>query len=236
MTEIKCIAVDDEPLALELVCDNIKRIPYLNCVATFNSAIKAAEYLKTNKVDLIFLDIQMPGLTGVELARKLSDIMIIFTTAYDDYAVEGFEVAAIDYVLKPIMFSRFEKACNKAKEFYDLKNKADKTEQSIIVRSEHRTIRLLLNNIIYIEGLKDYVKIFISGSEKPLLTRTNLKGINDQLPAKIFKRVHKSYVVNFTKVTGFGTDKLLLDKLEIPLGVSYRAEIKEVYKSGTSGQ
>lgn len=118
MNELNCIAVDDEPLALELISDNIKRVHFLKCIATFNSAVKAKEYLKTNKVDLIFLDIQMPGLSGVEFAKTINDTMIIFTTAYDDYAVEGFEVAALDYILKPIMFPRFEKACLKAKSFF----------------------------------------------------------------------------------------------------------------------
>ncbi len=230
--EIKCIAVDDEPLALELMKDNISRIPFLKCEATFGSAIKAVEYLKNNKVELAFLDIQMPGLTGIELAGQLEDTMIIFTTAYDEYAVKGFDVAAVDYLLKPIMFNRFEKACNKVKEFHLLKNSSAKTEQSIIIRSEHKTIKLLLSHILYIEGLKDYVKIFTSNDEKPILTRVNLKGFGEQLSDVTFKRVHKSYIVNFTKVTGIGSDVLLLGKTEIPLGDSYKTEIKSLFNSG----
>ena len=230
MTELKCIAVDDEPLALELIADNISRVHFLKCVATFNSAVKAGEFLKTNKVDLIFLDIQMPALSGVEFAKTISDTMIIFTTAYDDYAVEGFEVAAVDYVLKPIMFPRFEKACLKAKTFFELQQHSSLAEQSITIRSEHKTIKLLLKNILYIEGLKDYVKIYTDDNDRPLLTRTNLKGMGDMLPNKQFIRVHKSYIVNLNKVTGKSADTVSLSKIEIPLGESYKAEVKSNFK------
>jgi len=230
MTELKCIAVDDEPLALRLLTDNIKRIPFLKFEGAFNSAIKAEEYLKKNKTDLIFLDIQMPALSGMAFARTLRESMIICTTAFDHYAIEGFEVEAIDYLLKPIVFSRFEKACLKAKEQFELKQKPG-TEQSIIIRSEHKSIKLVLNDIMYIEGLKDYVKIFVDGDDKPILTRTNLKGMHDQLPKAAFVRVHKSYVVNFDRVSGLEPDNLLLGKIKIPLGDVYKAVIKEHFGS-----
>lgn len=230
--ELKCIAVDDEPLALELMLDNIRRIPFLNCVATFNSAIKAREFLKNDPVDLIFLDIQMPALNGVQFAKTVSDTMIIFTTAYDNYAVEGFEVAAIDYVLKPVMFPRFEKACLKAKEIFELKNKFPKEEPTITIRADHKSVKILLKDIIYVEGLKDYVKVFVEGEDKPLLTRTNLKGFNLQLPESVFKRVHKSYVVNINKVNGIGAGVLLVGKIELPLGDVYKTEIKALLNRG----
>lgn len=225
MTEIKCIAVDDEPLALGLVMNNIERIPFLKCTAGFNSAAKAKDYLKDNKVDLIFLDIQMPGLNGMEMAKTISDTMIIFTTAYDSYAIEGFEVSAVDYVLKPVMFDRFEKACFKAREIYELKNKFPKEEPTITIRADHKNIKVLLKDILYVEGLKDYVKIFIEGEDKPLLTRINLKGFNAQLPDSTFKRVHKSYVVNVKKITAIGSGVLNLGKTELPLGDVYKSEI-----------
>lgn len=230
MTELNCIAVDDEPLALELISDNISRIPFLKCLATFNSAIKAGEYLKTNKVDLIFLDIQMPDLNGVEFAKTISNTMIIFTTAYDDYALEGFEVAAVDYLLKPIMFPRFEKACLKAKEFFELKQLINGTEPTITIRSDHKTIKLPLKSILYIEGLKDYVKIYTDNNEKPFLTRSNLKGISDQLPTQQFIRTHKSFIVNLGKVTGKGADAVMLSKKEIPIGEAYKAEVRDRFK------
>lgn len=229
MTELKCIAVDDEPLALELIADNIKRIPFLKCIGTFNSAIRAGEFLKSNSVDLIFLDIQMPGLSGVEFAKTINDSMIIFTTAYDDYAVEGFDLAAVDYVLKPIIFNRFEKACLKAKEFFELKQRSVK-DQSITIRSDHKTIKLLLKDILYVEGLKDYVKIFTVDNDKPFLTRTNLKGFGDQLPGSQFIRVHKSYIVNLDKVTGKGADSILLSGIEIPIGDVYKTKVREGFR------
>lgn len=226
MTKLKCIAIDDEPLALQLITANIERIPFLKCEGAFNSAVKAEEFLKKNKTDLIFLDIQMPALSGMELARTVSESDIIFTTAFDHYAIEGFEVEAIDYLLKPITFPRFEKACLKAKERFELRLMSQ-PEQSIIIRSEHRNIKLPISDIIYIEGLKDYVKIFVENSDKPILTRTNLKGMHDQLPKATFFRVHKSYVVNFNKVYGLESDSLLLNNIRIPLGEVYRPEIRK---------
>ncbi len=227
MTEIKCIAVDDEPLALELIAYNIKRVPFLKCVATFNSAIKANEFLKNNPIDLVFLDIQMPEQSGMEFAKELNKIMVIFTTAFDKYAMEGFEVAAVDYLLKPIVFERFEKACVKAKEIFELKQFFPEEDPVIIIRSEHRVIKLLLKNIIYIEGLKDYVKVFTIDSEKPILTRTNLKGITGLLPQQLFKRVHKSYTINFAKITTLETDSICLGKTRIPLGDAYKNQVKK---------
>jgi len=225
MNNIKCIAVDDEPLALSLVINNIERIPFLKCMAGFSSAQKAKDYLRDNKVDLVFLDIQMPGISGMDLAKTISDSMIIFTTAYDSYAVEGFEVSAIDYVLKPVMFDRFEKACFKAKEIHELKNKFPREEPTIIIRADHKSIRVLLKNIIYVEGLKDYVKIFVEGEDKPFLTRINLKGFHSQLPDSIFRRIHKSYVVNIKKVTAIGSGSINVNKTELPLGDVYKTEI-----------
>jgi two-component system LytT family response regulator len=232
MTELKCIAVDDEPLALRLIMENIKRIPFLNCIEGFNSAVKAQEYLKDNSADLIFLDIQMPGLSGMEFAKTVKDTMIIFTTAFDNYAVEGFEVAAIDYILKPVMFDRFEKACVKAKEIYELKSQSPKEELTIMVRADHKSIKLLLKDIIYIEGLKDYVKVFVEGENKPLLTRTNLKGFNTQLPESMFRRIHKSYVVNINKINGIGANSLMAGKTELPIGDVYKGEIRLLLNGG----
>lgn len=230
MTELKCIAVDDEPLALELISDNIKRVPFLKCLGTFSSAVKAGEFLQNNSVDLIFLDIQMPGLSGVEFAKTINNSMIIFTTAYDSYAVEGFDLAAVDYVLKPVLLNRFEKACLKAKDFFEMKQQSAEKKQSITIRADHKTIKLLLKEILYVEGLKDYVKIFTVDSERPLLTRTNLKGIGDQLPADQFIRVHKSYIVNFKKVKGRSADTILLPGIEIPIGDVYKTKVKESFK------
>jgi DNA-binding LytR/AlgR family response regulator len=230
MSEISCIVVDDEPLAIELMVDNIKRLKYLKCIGTFNSAIKAAEFLKQNKTDLVFLDIQMPEMSGVALAKTLKDNMVIFTTAFEQYALEGFEVSAIDYILKPIMFERFEKAGLKAKEYFEFKKNSHSQTQFIFIRSEHQTIKVFLNSILYIEGLKDYVKIFTSQTEKPILTRVNLKGIHDLLPANEFKRVHKSYIVNVSKITSNSSDFLSISNLKIPIGEAFKKDLKSFLK------
>lgn len=232
MSKLVCIAIDDEPLALELIKDNIKRIEFLNCIGTFTSVLKAEEFLKSNKVDLLFLDIQMPSKSGVEFAKSLKDEMFIFTTAFESYALEGFELSAIDYVLKPIRSDRFEKACLKAKEWYDLKRSdSQNKEDSIIIRSEHSFIKLFIDEILYIEGLKDYVKVHVKNQTKPYLTRCNLKTIGDKLPNSIFKRVHKSYIVNLNCITRLDSDKIHLDSVTLPIGDAYKIEIKSVFKS-----
>lgn len=232
MNKLKCIAIDDEPLALELIVDNIKRIEFLECIGTFNSAIKAEEFINSTSVDLLFLDIQMPAMSGVEFARKLNDKMFIFTTAFENYALEGFELSAIDYILKPIRFDRFEMACAKAKEWFELKRSDNQNkENSIIIRSEHSFIKLMYADVLYIEGLKDYVKIHVKNSSKPHLTRCNLKTIGDKLPFNKFKRVHKSYIVNTDSITKIETDKIQLSSLSIPLGEAYKNELRSLFKS-----
>jgi len=159
--KLKCYAIDDEPLALELISDNAKRIDFLDYVGGNTSATKGLDFLLNNKVDLLFLDIQMPKLTGVELARQIPEsTLVIFTTAYDEYAVTGFELNAVDYVLKPIDFFRFEKACNKSLEVAEWRLGKEK-EKYIFINAEHTLVRILLYDVLYIEGLKDYVKIFL---------------------------------------------------------------------------
>ncbi len=182
MTQLNCYAVDDEPLALELISGNIKRVDFLNLVGTNTSPKKALEFLKSNKVDLVFLDIQMPGLLGVDLAKQLSpDTQIIFTTAYDNFAAEGYNLNAVDYLLKPIDFQRFQRACEKAKDLFEWKANKEKTK-FILIHSEHQLIKIQLDDLLYVEGLKDYVKIFVLNQEKPILTRMNLKGMVNDTP------------------------------------------------------
>lgn len=224
--KISCIIVDDEPLARDLLADNIKRIPYLEIKGEFNSSIKAKEFLNKNKIDLIFLDIQMPNMSGIELAKTIKDSMVIFTTAFDEYALEGFEVSAIDYVLKPILFERFLKACEKAKEYYEFKNGKLNDKSHVFLRADHQTIKVELNDIQYIEGLKDYVKVYTKTQVKPIITRTNLKGITELLNDNKFERVHKSYIVNLTHVQSLQNDCLLLNSCKVPVGDAYKAAIK----------
>lgn len=228
MTSLKCFAVDDEPLALELISGNIKRIEFLNLVGTTNSPKKALDFLKENKIDLLFLDIQMPGLLGIDLAKQLSsDTMIIFSTAYDHYAAEGYNLNAVDYLLKPIDFVRFQRACEKAKDLFEWKMNKEKTK-FILVHSEHTLIKIQIEDLLYVEGLKDYVKIFVRNQAKPILTRMNLKGMEDVLPSDEFVRIHKSYIINRKKITKLNSKGILLNDIQIPIGETYKAIVKEL--------
>lgn len=228
MKRLTCIAIDDEPLALDLIVDNINRIAYLELIGQFPSALAALKFLKSHSVDLIFLDIQMPKLTGIELTGYFQKSqMIIFTTAFDHYAVMSYELNAIDYLLKPIDFVRFKVACEKALETHNLRISA-KNDSHIIISSEHEKIKIVFDNILYIEGLKDYVKIYCEGVHKPILTRMNLKTIHELLSQDMFSRVHKSYIINIKKVTTLQGRVLKIGKVEIPVGSKYK-EFRELF-------
>ncbi len=228
--KLTCVIVDDEPLARDLLLDNIRKIPFLEFKAEFNSAISAKEYLSKNKIDLIFLDIQMPQMSGVDLAKAIQNTMVVFTTAFDQYALEGFEVSAIDYILKPIMFDRFEKACIKAKEYHDYQHKRSKSSDHIFIRADHQTLKISVEDILYIEGLKDYVKVFTKKNPKPFLTRTNLKGMSEQLSTEQFIRIHKSYIVNYKLIDALQTDSLTIGSIKLPVGDAYKTALKENFK------
>lgn len=228
MTQLNCFAVDDEPLALDLISENIKRVEFLNLAGTSSSPKKALDFLKSNKVDLLFLDIQMPGLLGVDLAKQLSpDTMVVFTTAYDNYAIDGYNLNAVDYLLKPIDFQRFLRACEKAKDLFEWKMNKEKTK-FILVHSEHTLIKVQTEDLIYVEGLKDYVKLFVRDQSKPILTRMNLKGIEAILPVEDFVRIHKSYIINRKKITKLNSKLILLNDIEIPIGDTYKSVAKEL--------
>ena len=203
---LRCIAVDDEPLALDLLEDNIRQIPYLQMEAKCKNAIEAVEILRRENIDLVFLDIQMPGLTGLQLIQSLSvKPMIILITAYDQYALEGFNLDVVDYLVKPVSFERFLKACNKAWEFFKLKNQALKSGDSeadyFFVNAEYSLVKVVMDDIIMIEGLKDYVKIHLVNN-KPLIIRISMKSIEEKLSSKKFIRIHKSYIIVFRGFEG----------------------------------
>ena len=189
--QITCIAIDDEPLALDLIKEYAGNFPELKMVQTFDDAISGAEFLRNNDVDLLFIDINMPDVTGIELVRSLEKKpLTIFTTAYKNFAFEGFELEAIDYLLKPIDFERFKKAVNRAIEFFQYRQGAkQEAQQSLFVRSEYRMIKIDLSEIEYIEGLEDYIRIHLS-DKKPVLTLMTLKTVLEKLPAGEFKRIH----------------------------------------------
>lgn len=251
MNKLRCIAIDDEPFALEILADDIAKVPFLELVGTFSSPLEAAPLLRQESVDLLFLDIQMPTLTGTQFLRTLSQPpMVILTTAYEQYALEGYELAVVDYLLKPIPFERFIQAVNKALQLYQLRRQApareapletnsilpsDEAEPAIgpdffFIFSEYREIKIFFHEVTYIEGLKDYVKIFTTQQARPYLSRLSLKAIESKLPPRLFCRVHRSFIVSLTKITSFQRTRLFIGQQEIPVGSNYVAGFLERYR------
>jgi DNA-binding LytR/AlgR family response regulator len=225
---LHCIAIDDESLALDLVEDNIAKVPFLKMDARCRNAFEAIEYLQNNRVDLIFLDIQMPGMTGVQLLEGLTQKpMVIFVTAYQQYALEGFNLDVIDYVLKPISFERFLKASHKALDFYKsrllqghgvpLESKVD----YIFIHADYSLMKIMLDDILYIEGLKDYIKIHLRSQKFPVVCRMTMKLITEKLPSDAFLRIHKSFIVSLKKIESIRNQKIKIGENHIPLSDSY---------------
>ena len=230
--QITCIAIDDEPLALDLIKEYAGNFPELKMVQTFDDAISGAEFLRNNDVDLLFIDINMPDVTGIELVRSLEKKpLTIFTTAYKNFAFEGFELEAIDYLLKPIDFERFKKAVNRAIEFFQYRQGTkQEAQQSLFVRSEYRMIKIDLSEIEYIEGLEDYIRIHLS-DKKPVLTLMTLKTVLEKLPAGKFKRIHRSYIIPVDKVQSILNRKVqLASGTELPISNNYLSFIDEWMK------
>jgi two-component system, LytTR family, response regulator len=226
---MKCIAVDDEPLALALLQDNIRQVPSLELVASCSTAMEALAVLNNQEVDLIFLDIQMPGLTGLQLLQSLSvRPMVILITAYEKYALEGYNLDVIDYLVKPVPFERFLKACNKAIDFYRLKKNISAESQSwpeyFFVNAEYGLVKIVFSDIQMIEGLKDYLKIHL-GDTKPLVIRMSLKSIEEKLPPGKFFRIHKSYIVSVSHITAIRRNSVFLGDLELPLSELYKEDL-----------
>ena len=228
-TLLRCIAIDDESLALDLVEDNIAKVPFLKLEARCRNAFEAIEYLQNNQVDLIFLDIQMPGLTGVQFLEGLTHKpMVIFVTAYQQYAVEGFNLDVIDYVLKPISFERFLKASHKALDHFKSKlalqgqtSTAESKVEYIFIHADYALMKIMLDDILYIEGLKDYIKIHVRTQKFPVVCRMTMKLIAEKLPADAFLRIHKSYIVSLEKIESIRNQKVKIGENHIPLSDSY---------------
>jgi two-component system response regulator LytT len=231
---INCIAVDDEPLALGLVCKFIEQTPFLKLVGRFSSAVKALTALHEQKVDLVFLDIQMPDLNGIELARVLNQSQnkprIIFTTAYNQFALEGYKVDALDYLLKPFNYEEFLRAAGKAKSYFELMSRSETLTTSepepdgeyLFLKVEYQLVRVALNDILYIESLKDYVKVYLKSQEKAILSLTSLKALEEKLPEKRFMRVHRSYIVSLDKINSISRNAIHIGKINITVGEQYR--------------
>jgi DNA-binding LytR/AlgR family response regulator len=232
---LNCIAIDDEPSALKIIKEYCSRIQSVNLIGTFINPYDAISTLNNNQVDLIFLDIVMPQISGQEFLKTLyNPPMVIFATAYKEYAVEGFENDAVDYLVKPFAFDRFLKAVNKTFQLLRFKNPVTLSNEEspavshgfLMVKVEYTTIRVNLNDILYIEGLKDYVKIHTEG--KHILTKTTMKNIIEKLPSDAFLRVHKSYIISLDKIDMIENSRIVIGNQRIPIGESYRSSFYEV--------
>jgi DNA-binding LytR/AlgR family response regulator len=231
---LTCLAIDDEPLALELLEDNISKVPYLKLVATCSNPLEAMKILQEQSVDLIFLDIQMPGLTGLQFIQSLNQKpMFILVTAYEKYALEGFNLDVVDYLLKPVSLERFIKACNKAWELHELRTgvKTSNTEtlqEYFFVNVDYSLVKVAFADITWIEGFKDYVKIHLKSTSKPIVTRMSMKGLEDQLPTSQFIRVHKSFIVSKKHITAIRKNSVFINDIEIPVSDGYKDAIAAI--------
>jgi DNA-binding LytR/AlgR family response regulator len=226
---LKCVAIDDEPLALDLIKGYVAQVPGLELVHAFDDALSAIGFLRKATVDILFVDINMPDITGLELVRSLEHKpAIIFTTAYKKFAIDGFDLDATDYLLKPISFDRFSKAAGKAIAWcQQKKQQSSEEENSLYVSSEYRMLRIEYNDIEYIESLEDYIRIHLVNA-KPVLTLMPLKKVLEKLPPRRFSRIHRSYIVAIDKVQSIHNRKLKLASLtELPVSDTYTDFIKE---------
>ncbi|QJD98300.1 response regulator transcription factor [Mucilaginibacter robiniae] len=231
---MRCLIIDDEPLALELLEDNISQVANLQLTGSCRNAAQAMQIMQQQPIDLIFCDIQMPGINGLQLVKSLTQKpLVIFVTAYQEFALDGFELDVVDYLLKPVAFERFLKACNKASNLFELnKKQADepvvKNRNHLFVYADYNLIKISHADITHIEGLKDYVKLYLINQPKPILSRMTIKALEEQLPSEQFYRVHKSYIVNLEHVVSIRKGRIKIGNAEVPFSDNYKEAISRM--------
>lgn len=234
MTILKCCVIDDEPLASQLISSYIEKTPFMQLVGAYSSAQESIKTILENQIDVVFLDIEMPQLNGLEFAKIIPPYTrIIFTTAYDRYAIQGFKVDALDYLLKPISYDEFLNAANKAKRWIDIHQNGfnnGNPHDYIIVKSEYRLIQIPTNDILFIEGLKDYVKIYTNDEQKSIMTLMNMKTLEQSLPAS-FLRVHRSFIVNTRKIKVIERNRIVFGNKYIPISDTYKQSFSDYVAS-----
>ncbi|MEL0650472.1 LytTR family DNA-binding domain-containing protein [Algibacter sp. TI.3.09] len=237
--KITCVIVDDEPMALNLVESYVKKTPFLELKQKCSSAIEAMEFIKEQPVDLLFLDIQMPDLTGIEFSKMLpKETRVVFTTAFDQYALEGFKVEALDYLLKPFDYAEFLAAANKANHWFALlKGKQQpvisEVKEFLFVKSEYKQLRIKLSDVLYFEGLKDYIKIWLKDNPKPILTLMSLKSLQEELPETQFLRVHRSFIVSLKNIEVIERSQIIINNQRITVSEQYKPAFLEFVNSNS---
>ncbi|WP_343694477.1 LytTR family DNA-binding domain-containing protein [Flavobacterium sp.] len=238
MTQLRCIAVDDEPLALKLVETFIEQTPFLQLTASCDNAVEAMSLIREKQPDLVFLDINMPNLTGMELARLLQEQpgqvpKIVFTTAYNHYAIEGYKVNAVDYLLKPFSYEEFLRAANKVMQLTEEASNnnhhsVSADDEFIFLKVEYQWVRISFKDILYIESLKDYVKVHLDDSQKALLSLISLKALEEKMPSSKFMRIHRSFIVSLEKINAITKNSIFIGKTEITVGEQYKETFKTI--------
>jgi two-component system LytT family response regulator len=237
---IKCLTLDDEPLALSKMASYISKTPFLELTGACRSGYEAGELISKTRVDLIFIDINMPDMNGLDFVRTLhTKPQIIFTTAFSEYAIEGFKLDAIDYLLKPIGYPEFLKAANKARSYFETvaqdQKRVTDTKEFLFVKSDYKIARIAVNDIIYIEGMREYVRIHLN-SGKPLMPLMTLRVLEEQLPADRFMRVHRSYIVNLEKIITVEHNRIVFDgKVYVPVSEQYKEAFQKFLISHSLG-
>ncbi len=227
---LNCIIIDDEPLAADLLASYAKKTLFLNLIGVFNSAVEGVKAIRENRVDLIFLDIQMPELSGLEFAKILpKETKIIFTTAFSQYAIDGYKANAIDYLMKPISYDDFLDTSNRALDWFQTTHQAENasTDRFIFVKSEYKLVKIMFDDILYIEGVKDYVKIYLNNDHKPIMTLMNMKKIEESLPKPEFMRIHRSYIVHMKKIDGIDRFRVVIGDAVLPISDSYKTILQD---------
>ena len=232
---INCAIIDDEPLAAGLLKSYVEKTPFLHLIGSYGSALEAMKELRDHPAQLLFLDIQMPELSGIEFAKILpKDTKIIFTTAFQQYAIEGYKVAALDYLMKPISYDDFLKASNKALDWFSITQRRQATAQDrfMFVKSDYKLIRIALDDILYIEGLKEYVRIYLEDGTK-IMSLMNMKKLEDYLPRPEFLRTHRSYIVHMTKAQQIDRFRIVFGEEYIPISDSYKDDVQQFFDNHT---
>ena len=227
---LNCIIIDDEPLAAELLASYARKTLFLNLIGVFNSAVEGIKVIRENRVDLIFLDIQMPELTGLEFAKILpKETKIIFTPAFSQYAVDGYKANAVDYLMKPVSYDDFLAGDNRALEWFrsDRQSENASDDRFIFVKSEYKLVKIMFDDILYIEGLKDYVKIYLTDGCDPVMSLMNMKKIEESLPKPEFMRIHRSYIVHMRKIEGIDRFRVVIGNAILPISDSYKTTIQD---------
>ncbi len=239
MLKLKCLAIDDEPLALELLEDNIRQLPFLELVGKCSNAMEAMQFMQQQEVDLIFLDIQMPGLTGLQFIHSMKvRPLIILVTAYEKFALDGFNLDVVDYLVKPVALERFIKACNKAFDLYRVNHHIPVSKESspgyFFINVDYKMLKIEFDDMIWVEGFKDYLKIHLKSSANPIVARMSMKNMEEQLPETQFIRIHKSYILSKKAITAVKKSSVFIDSQELPVGDMYKEQVASFVKADLS--